>query len=136
MKKDERCYLDYEPSERREKWDFGGRSFKDHVERISRNNDIDIESARKIAIETVDSDESTKKPTKKKSTKKKTVKKEVNKYVPLSICGHCKKDTKNDFDNRTEKVIEYDFADMLCGNCRRKMRNEMVLIAMKYLDNK
>jgi len=61
--------------------------------------------------------------------------KQVNKYVPLSVCGHCKIDTKDDYQNRTEKVIEYDFADMLCGNCRRKMYNEMVLISMEYLQN-
>lgn len=55
-------------------------------------------------------------------------------HVSLFICGHCGKDTKNDHDNTTEKVIEYGFANMLCGNCRNKMRNEMVLIAMKYLE--
>jgi hypothetical protein len=57
-------------------------------------------------------------------------------YIPLSICGHCKTDTKNDYDNRTEKVIEFEYADMLCSDCRRKMRNEMILVAMKYLENK
>jgi hypothetical protein len=60
--------------------------------------------------------------------------KKQEEYVPLSVCGHCKKDTKDDFDNRTEKVIEYEFANMLCGDCKREMRNEMVLIAMKYLE--
>lgn len=56
-------------------------------------------------------------------------------YVPLSICGHCKIDTKNSYPNRTEKVIYYNFADMLCGNCRIKMDEEMILIAKKYLQN-
>ena len=61
--------------------------------------------------------------------------KDKKKYVSLSICGHCKKDTKDDYINRTEKVIEYGFADMLCANCRNEMRNQMVLIAVRYLEN-
>jgi hypothetical protein len=55
-------------------------------------------------------------------------------YIPLSVCGHCGIDTKGDFKNRTEKVTEFGFSNMLCVNCQRKMHNEMVLIAIKYLN--
>jgi len=62
--------------------------------------------------------------------------KQENKYIPLSICGHCGKDTQKDpYGDRTEKVIVAGYANMLCENCRYAMDNEIMKIAIKYLQN-
>lgn len=119
-------------------WDGSDRPHNFHTVTTDTGDKIEVRDTEYSPMPNYPNDtKSTPQKKKKKVKPKKKIVQKEEKYVSLSICGHCKRDTKDDFrENRTEKVIEYDFADMLCGDCRRKMRNEMVFIAMKYLDNK
>lgn len=51
------------------------------------------------------------------------------KYTPLSVCGYCGKDT----DYKTEKVIIFGLANVLCRSCIAQLDTEIEVIAKKYL---
>lgn len=52
-----------------------------------------------------------------------------SKYVSLSICGYCGKDT----DYKTEKVVLSGRANVLCQSCIAQLDDEVEIIAKKYL---
>lgn len=51
------------------------------------------------------------------------------KYVSLSVCGCCGKDT----DYKTEKIVMSGRANVLCRSCIAQLDDELEIIAKKYL---